>query len=143
MKMESSVMFLRLVTGEDIIADATQVETDKESYYLLNNPLKVVYMTGSKPGYLSISLMQWIFWRICDKQEFTLHAQDVMTSSVTSDSMEDYYWTSVEHFYSSKEKMSEQTQFEESTYEEDEDQNELLQNIIEELKNITPKRKLH
>lgn len=141
---ESTVKFVRLTTGEDIIAEVMYFEDDKESYYILNNPLKVVYMTGSKPGILSISLMQWVFWRIANTQSFTIYPNDVLTVANTTDSMEEYYWNSVDHFSEYKEKLSKQTEFDDGTFEQEaEDTADALQTILEGIRNLDTKRKLH
>jgi hypothetical protein len=141
---ENTVKFVRLSTGEDIIAEVMYFEDDKEKFYVLNNPLKIVYMTGNKPGILSISLMQWVFWRITDTQSFNVYPNDVITVANTTDSMEEYYWTSVEHFSEYKEKLSKQTQFDDSSFElETEDTVDVVQTILDGINNIDPKRKLH
>jgi hypothetical protein len=141
---ENTVKFVRLSTGEDIIAEVMYFEDDKEKFYVLNNPLKVVYMTGNKPGILSISLMQWVFWRITDTQSFNVYPNDVITVANTTDSMEEYYWSSVEHFNEYKEKLSKQTQFDDSSFElETEDTVDVVQTILDGINNIDPKRKLH
>jgi hypothetical protein len=141
---ENTVKFVRLSTGEDIIAEVMYFEDDKEKFYVLNNPLKVVYMTGNKPGILSISLMQWVFWRITDTQSFNVYPNDVITVANTTDSMEEYYWSSVEHFSEYKEKLSKQTQFDDNSFElENEDTVDVVQTILDGINNIDPKRKLH
>jgi hypothetical protein len=141
---ENTVKFVRLSTGEDIIAEVMYFEDDKEKFYVLNNPLKIVYMTGNKPGILSISLMQWVFWRITDTQSFNVYPNDVITVANTTDSMEEYYWSSVEHFSEYKEKLSKQTQFDDSSFElENEDTVDVVQTILDGINNIDPKRKLH
>jgi hypothetical protein len=137
--MESTVKFIRLVTGEDLVADVTEVESSEEAYYIVNNPMKIVYLSSSKPGVLSISLMQWVFTRICDEQSFTIYPEDILTAKKASDSMEDYYWTSVEHFTRNKDKFHKQTEFDDN---EDNDQSDLIDSIIDLLKN-TDKGKLH
>lgn len=142
---ESTVKFVRLTTGEDLISEVMFYEDDKESYYVLNNPLKVVYMTGSKPGILSISLMQWVFWRIAGTQSFTIYPNDVLTVANTTESMEEYYWSSVDHFSEYKEKLSKQTEFDAdiSFEEEAQDTADTLKTILDTIKDLDPKRKLH
>ena len=141
-KEETEVQFIRLVTGEDIIADVTHVQSDDNNYYILNNPLKVVYLTGSKSGILSISLMQWVFWRICDAQEFTIYPEDVLTLAKPSDSMQGYYWKSIEHFTEMKETLNQRTEFDMSNEEDDTD-NDTVKSIMEMLKSNDYKKKLH
>lgn len=140
MKLENSVQFIRLTTGEDLISEVTEIQKDDFTYYVLNNPMKVVYMTGRKPGILSISLMQWVFWRITDDQEFYLSPKDILTICNTSSSMEEYYWSSVEHVESFKEDVEMKS---EDVYDEAEDLTESLESILEAINNSTDKRKLH
>ena len=104
--LENSVRFIRLSTGEDLISETTEVkENDSVIYYILHNPMKVAYYTGRQGTSLSISLLQWVFHRICEDQNFVLYSNDVVTMGNPSESMESYYWDTVEHFsrYKSKE----------------------------------------
>lgn len=141
MKLENSVQFIRLVTGEDLVSEVTEVENNNEVYYVLNNPMKVMYMTGSKPGILSISLMQWVFWKITDEQEFHLLPKDILTFANASASMEDYYWSSLEHFEQYKEK----TEMKEPVIEDVEvdDLKESLDELLNMIQGSLDKRKLH
>lgn len=91
---EPSVMFFRLNNGEDIISEVQ--ETDFS--YILLNPCKVMYLTSAKPGYLSISFMQWVFSRIVEEQTFEIAKKEVLFSVAPSTSMAAQYWNSVEHF---------------------------------------------
>lgn len=142
MKLENSIQFIRLVTGEDLISEVTEVEKNNEVYYILNNPMKVMYMSGSKPGILSISLMQWVFWKVTNDQEFHLLPKDVLTFANTSPSMEEYYWSSLEHFEQYKESVE---LSEEATEEEEqvEDLKESLDSLLEIINSSLDKRKLH
>jgi hypothetical protein len=143
--MENSVKFVRMVTGEDIISEVTFVETDGEKYYILNNPLKVVYVSNGKSSTLSVSLIQWVFWRICDNQDFTVYPKDILMVHETSESMEEYYWSSLEHFEEYKDSLIKKNEMEEIAIEDDvdyeEDQNDILNNVIEMLKDS--KRTIH
>lgn len=142
--MESSVKFVRMVTGEDIVAEVVSIETDTENYYILNNPMKVVYLSTTKSSSLSISLTQWIFWRICDKQEFTIHPKDILVVNDVSIAMEDYYWSSMEHFESYKEELlnSDTDSSDEVLLTEKlEDNDEIMKSVIEMLRDT--KRILH
>ena len=92
--MDTEVEFLRLVTGEDIVSECEI----HEDYYRLYNPCKVVYISSQKQGYLSISLMQWVFSKISDEQIFDLPKSQILIKSKPSDSMIEHYFGSVEHF---------------------------------------------
>jgi hypothetical protein len=133
-----------MVTGEDIVAEVVSIETDTENYYILNNPMKVVYLSTTKSSSLSISLTQWIFWRICDKQEFTIHPKDILVVNDVSIAMEDYYWSSMEHFESYKEELlnSDTDSSDEVLLTEKlEDNDEIMKSVIEMLRDT--KRILH
>jgi len=137
--IEESVQFVRLNTGEDLVAEVTQVQSDDNAHYILHNPMKIVYQIGGSKASLSISLMQWVFSRICENQDFIIYPQDILTMNKTTEGMEDYYWESVDHFTRSKEKLEKNTVFDDPV----EEQNDLLAEIQEMLGSSTNKRKLH
>tara|TARA_R110000868_G_scaffold395874_1_gene667859 strand:+ start:278 stop:715 length:438 start_codon:yes stop_codon:yes gene_type:complete len=145
MTLEESVKFIRLSNGEDLISQLVEVRKEEEdSYYILINPLKIVYMTGNKPGILSISLMQWVFHRVCSDQEFTIYPSDVLTMAKPTDSLTEYYQDSLEHFDKVKEKLKKNTKF--SSTEEvykDVAVDDLLDELKEVLANTSSKRILH
>ena len=139
MMLEESVQFVRLNSGEDIIAEVTQVQMDESTHYVLHNPMKIIYQIGGPRTSLSISLMQWVFSRICETQDFIIYPNDILTMNKTTESMEDYYWESVDHFTRSKEKLEKNTVFDDPV----EEQNDLLAEIHDMLGGATNKRKLH
>jgi hypothetical protein len=147
MTLEESIKFIRLSNGEDLISQIIEIRKEEEdSYYILINPLKIVYMTGTKPGILSISLMQWVFHRVCSDQEFTIYPSDVLTMAKPTDSLIEYYQDSLYHFDEVKEKLKKNTEFspteEEGTF-EDVDDDKLLDELKEILENTSSKRILH
>lgn len=92
--METDVQFLRLKNGEDLI---TEIQETENSLVLIN-PCKVLYLKGSKSGFLSISLMQWVFSKISSDQMFEIDKSEVLFKTLPDDSMITHYWNSVEHF---------------------------------------------
>lgn len=100
--MNTEVEFIRLVTGEDIVSEC-EVYDD---FYRLYNPCKVVYLSSQKEGYLSISLMQWVFSKITEEQTFDLPKNQILIKSKPTDSMVDHYFGSVDHFVKSSKKES-------------------------------------
>lgn len=110
-QINNPIMFLRLTNGDDVISEVTTVETETSLYYILSNPLKILYLTGMRPGILSISLMQWVFWKICDKQEFQIYPEDVMTIAEPSESLVGYYHNTVDHFNTAKNEIGGKTEF--------------------------------
>lgn len=95
---EGSVKFLRLNTGEDIIAYTLHVKKDdfEDEHYLVDMPLKIIYSTNENRNMLlSISLMQWVFAKISDSEEFKLSAKDVLICSNASSHMVEFYYETV------------------------------------------------
>ena len=109
--MENSVQFVRLNTGEDLVSEVSEIENDDNKFYVLHNPMKIVYQMNMKGGGLTISLMQWVFARICEDQNFMLYPNDVVTMNKPSDGLEDYYWETVEHFTKMKDNLAKKTSF--------------------------------
>lgn len=136
---ENSVQFVRLSTGEDLVSEVTEIKSDDTTYYILHNPMKIVYQINGTKGSMVLSLMQWVFFRICENQDFVVYPNDILTMNRTADEMENFYWQSVEQFQGSKEKIEKNTVYEEETVDA---QNDLLAEI-QELFKTNSKRKLH
>lgn len=89
--------FVRLTNGDDIVAEVVETEDEKGILYMLINPLKVIYVQSPQhQNYLTVSFIPWVFPRICDHQEFTIHANDVLMVSNVSEKMNDYYWNNLD-----------------------------------------------
>lgn len=94
-----SVRFVRLVTGEDIISEVMEVDDTTGKHVILYNPLKIMYLASPvSSDKVSISLLEWVFTRISDKQEFRLEAKDVLTIAPPTVSLNDYYWDTIDYF---------------------------------------------
>jgi hypothetical protein len=129
MAMMNSIQFVRMNTGDDLVTEVTEVKNDEDIYFIFSNPLKIVYVMGNKPGVMSISLMQWVFPSLCRDQDFTVYPQDIIIMNHTSDSMEEFYCNSVEHFNSRKKDMEDRTEFENHMMEEPPESN-LLRELL-------------
>lgn len=90
------VKFVRLTNGDDIVAEVVETEDDKGVLYMVINPMKVIYVQSEHQGYLTVSFIPWVFPKICDHQEFTIHAEDVLLVSNVSEKMNDYYWNNID-----------------------------------------------
>jgi hypothetical protein len=88
--------FIRLQNGDDIVSEVVEMEDENGIVYMLMNPLKVVYMQSPQNGYLSVSFIPWVFTKICEHQEFIIHADDVLLISNVSVKMNEYYWNNVQ-----------------------------------------------
>lgn len=103
--IDESIKFFRLSSGEDIISEVIESEIDGQLSYTLLNPMKVVYMIG-KPGFISISLMEWIFSRVCETQEFELNLNEVITTGTPTKGIIEHYYECVDHFESRREDLN-------------------------------------
>lgn len=149
MELKSSVMFIRLNTGEDLISEVTEVQDNSgnEHYYVLNNPMKVLYLSGGKAGYMSVSLMQWVFHRICQEQTFNIFPGDVLTIGHPTDKMIDYYWNCVDESYVRRDENAKKTNYgskeeelpEEVSEEQITDDTEAIDIIQELMESLNPK----
>jgi hypothetical protein len=100
---------------------------------------------GSSP-FMSISLMQWVFTKISNKQEFKIEERDVLFAVEPTDSLVEYYYETVDHFINMKETQEREIEFDsefEDEYEGAYDDAEGLQLIQDMLKQTSDKKKLH
>jgi len=88
--------FIRLQNGDDIVAETVEMEDDDGIIYMVCNPLKVIYTESPHHGYLSVTFIPWVFTKICDHQEFVIHAEDVILVSNVSEQMNHYYWNNID-----------------------------------------------
>ena len=133
--MEQDVQFLRLKNGEDII---TEVQENAGSLVLIN-PCKILYLKGKKSGFLSISLMQWVFSRISADQVFEIDKTEILFKTLPDDNMITHYCNSVEHFLETESK--DKIEFEDPMIDDSyEDGIDLLKEL---LKNKDDKGNLH
>lgn len=105
---------LRLVTGEDIIADTVIKSDAGTTTYSVSDPLKIVYLPATKDTHISLSLMQWMFVRISDNQTFDLHERNVLFTTEPSDSLLEYYYKTVAYFIEVRESQKEKIRMEEN-----------------------------
>ena len=140
---ENAIKFIRLQTGEDLISQVVEIEREGGNSIILINPMKLVYMAGSKKGVLSISMMQWVFNRVCDYQEFTIYPEDVITMASPSQNVIKYYLSVVDFF----ETAPIETEYEDKPISKEELDNEIqddtdrMKTIIDTLK--IDKKRLH
>lgn len=135
--MEHNVEFFRLVTGEDLVSEYEISEY--KTHYRLYNPCKVVYLTSTKPGFLSISLMQWIFSKLCVEQVFDLPINQVLIKSTVAETMIYHYFQSVEYFDNNE--LHKKIEFD-SPITDDSEEYPVLKKIMEKI-GKTDKRKLN
>lgn len=127
---EHTVKFVRIKNGDDIIAEVVEVGEDGQIDYMIINPLKVVYMPSQQgSSYLQVAFMPWVFSRICEEQEFLIHAEDVITMGNVTEKMAEYYWNNIDHFTSKG-----QEELFEDSEEEPTEEEATLESLLEALK---------
>jgi hypothetical protein len=88
-----TLKFIRMTSGEDVITEYQTVTEEEGEYFLLQNPMKVLYLANpEKPNRISVSLMSWIFPSICADQSFVLHPNDVVTMGTPAKEIAEYYY---------------------------------------------------
>jgi hypothetical protein len=86
------ISFIRLVTGEDIIAEHVAMDEDNLEYFLFFNPMRVVYYAyENNPMKVHVNLTEWVFSSLVDRQEFMVAAKDVITMGLPSKNILEYY----------------------------------------------------
>lgn len=127
---DNPVKFIRLNTGEDIISEVIFMESD-ETHYLFVNPLKIVYNLGKRNDSVILAFSPWIFSSLCEKQEFPVYPNDVLTIADPSEDVTGAYWEFVERM--SIERNEEMIQ---------ESEQDFLRGVLESVQQL-PGRKLH
>ena len=97
-RFENDIYHVRLNTGEDLISEVFFPESDSDPYLMLVNPMKIICLPSKKQGFVTLSLMQWIFTKITEVQEFPIHNKDVLTISVPNSNLKEYYAETVDFF---------------------------------------------
>jgi len=95
--MEPQIKFVRLNTGEDIITELGE-ETSPETI-TLRKPLKIFYSmmeNDNGAGAMGVSLIHWIFPKLCKVEEVTIANRDVLLVSEASPEMTEYYHATIE-----------------------------------------------
>lgn len=125
MEKLEDVRHFRLVTGEDIIA---QVYSEEEDRLMIGFPMKVIFFPVEQAAF-RISLMEWIFTRVSPEQVFTIKERDIMTSSVPSDIIVQYYWDALDALEERRKNIASRK----NTKSSNEDIEELLEDIESQL----------
>jgi hypothetical protein len=130
--VELQLKFLRLNTGEDIIAEFYQQDNGQ---YKILNPLKILYMMNENTGMVAISLVHWIFPKISETVAYDLKQESILLISNASIHMTGYY-------YSMLTKTKEKKEYEDSDYDDDEDiVDENMEYVKDKLDNIRKNNK--
>jgi hypothetical protein len=125
MESEESVVFVRLVTGEDLITQMTKLDENK---YTFSNPLKIIYSFDvNSPAKIQLGLIQWIFSEIIAEQTMEITAKDILAVAQPSHAMKSTYMASLKRIDVRSELISFMNEKEQDEFfmEDEEDQMEL------------------
>ena len=110
----SPLKFIRLKTGDDLIAEISMLETGyAKSVFKLTNPMKVIYMINNKEG-IHIALVNWIFSKVSPAEEFYIDPSDVLVLSSVNPELEEYYVKVLQAEHKEKEEESEEESIDKS-----------------------------
>lgn len=82
------VLFFRLLTSEDIIAE---INEEKENHYSLKYPMRVVTDADLEAGRQTIYMHSWLPQGIINVSSCILNKKDVIVSGVLEADVEEYY----------------------------------------------------
>lgn len=127
----SEIYHIRLNSGEDLISEVQWPETKPghEDHIVLHNPMKIICVPSGKPGYVSLSLMQWIFTKISSDQQFNIFSRDILTMSRPNPNLKEYYKETVDYF---NKRIPQNT-----TYEDDYTDDELFNQLEKEINAVS------
>ena len=125
----NDIRFIRLTNGEDIVAEVVRISNGR---IVINNPLKILYTPSLNTGYLSISLMQWIFTRISKQQKFDMDLANVLVMTDPEDNLKSHYNESLNTFDKENDE-EDDDEIDFSTLEGDEGI-EMLKNLMDKIK---------
>lgn len=129
-----NIRFIRLNSGEDIVTEILDISNGKIT---IDNPMKVLYTPSVNNGYLSISLMQWVFTRISKNQRFDMDMTNVLLMTEPEQTLIDHYNESIEIF---GKKDYDDTELD---IVDGDEGIEMLKNLIDKIKGGKDKGRLH
>ena len=88
--------FIRLITGEDLIANC--LINEKTQRVDIENPMKVVITRSTSSGKTILIMMPWLPLEIVSDEFATLKLEDVLTIVEPKDSFLEYYNNTVEEY---------------------------------------------
>ena len=96
----NEVYHIRLTTGEDLISEVIWPENipANEPHVILVQPMKIICLPSGKTGFVTLSLMQWVFTKISSAQEFNIYSRDILTMSKPNENLVEYYKETIEYF---------------------------------------------
>lgn len=131
----NEIYFIRLNNGEDIVAEVVDISNGKMK---INNPLKIMYTPSMNTGFLSISLMQWVFTKISTNQTFDIDSHNILIMTESDKKLKEHYMESLNTFSLAKQEDDDTMDFDTLHSEEGV---EMLKDLMDKIKGR--KRGLH
>ena len=92
MEPNQNTQFIRLVTGEDVVAQVETKEENGKSYLVLKAPMRILYaMYNGDPHTMQVSLIEWVLPSICEIDSYTVRESDVILRANTNPNLNRYY----------------------------------------------------
>lgn len=88
---EPVLTFIRLTSGEDIIAELVGVNSQL-GLCTITNPMKVLYIPGKHPGSVILTLIHWIFPKVSESKDFTIQDSHIIATAKPSHVLSQYYY---------------------------------------------------
>jgi hypothetical protein len=89
-ELETELRVIRLVTGEDLITECTEID-DEGFALLIINPLKLEYFQHSGTGKLSINFRRWFNSMLVDDHIFKIEQNNILTYQFPSKALANKY----------------------------------------------------
>jgi hypothetical protein len=96
MTTESTIKFIRLVTGEDIVANC--LINDETQYVDIENPMKVVISRFNNSRKSILIMMPWLPLEVIADEYATLKYEDILTMVDPKESFIEYYCNTVDKY---------------------------------------------
>ena len=146
-EQKNPIYFIRMVTGEDVLTEYEKKSKNIKDMVFFHNPMKILYGLTPKQDGMIISLAQWVFDSICEKQEFSIKEADILMIAEPTKEMIEYYQEALDRNAGKKRNIQHMTRKEIDSMEDDyeeisEDEIEMIKNVLGEMKDIN-RKKLH
>jgi hypothetical protein len=96
MTIETTIKFIRLVTGEDIVANC--LINDETQYVDVESPMKVIISRFNNSSKSILIMMPWLPLEVIADEYATLKYEDILTMVDPKESFVEYYLNTVNKY---------------------------------------------
>jgi hypothetical protein len=96
MTIETTIKFIRLVTGEDIVANC--LINDETQYVDVESPMKVIISRFNNSKKSILIMMPWLPLEVIADEYATLKYEDILTMVDPKESFVEYYLNTVDKY---------------------------------------------